>query len=247
MSNNSTLCPQCQNPVSNKDVICLACGTALKNLQGVSRGIEKSKEPRVIFGISASPLRKVFSFLFALLIFCVSAVFAWTYFKNFSGFYRVTDFLLMQGRFDLCAKVYSGMERFALSPNVEAVQFYKEQLQKEVSLGSKNKDKQPLTMRIVDYAMDRSELRLKLSLRNKTFSNFWIHNRCFYLKNQKGIFLAHFPNDSKKIALIPLKSEKSVTVNLMFSGRELSKTGESFDGKIVFNDGKRYATSDLSQ
>ncbi len=233
--NASGFCPKCQNPVLKKDVICLACGTSLKNLQGGSHHIEKREDQKPV----KQKIKKIFSFLFALLIFCASLIFAWVYLKDFSKFYLVTDALLMRGHWGLCENIYSGLERLALSANVEEVKFYRQQLQKETALHSKNKT---LEMHIVDYYVDPLGLHLKLSVTNKTSFSILIHNRCFYLKIQKSIFPAYFATDTENIGHFKLRPQKTITGGLLFN----KAAGTSFNGKIVFNDGKKYAIIPIS-
>ncbi len=253
MSNVAPLCPKCQSPVQEKDVICLKCGTSLKSLQGRSRSFKNPAAPQkntIPVNVPGTPqslsvLKNLILFLFAFFIFSATAGFAWAYFKNFSALFNISDTLLRQNRLSLCEKFYSGLESLALSENVEEVKFYKQQLQKEKESASDPKDA-AVGMRVVDHYVDDMGLHVMLTVKNKTPFQILIHDRCFYLKTEKGLFSAHFPSDRENIGPFKLGSKKSATGGVVFKVLGgLSGDTKNFDGKIVFNDGKKYATSDL--
>jgi hypothetical protein len=240
-------CPKCQNQVQEKDVVCLHCGCNLKKIEKkfttapVSKPKGKESAPK-----PPSPLGSVGTF-FSFLFFGFTIFFAYAYILNFSLLLNLTDSMLIHGYFSLCDKTYTLYEKIALSKDQDKLPFRHQQLKVELALSQKKEFiPTPITMQVLETYQDDDHItHLKILLNNQSLYPFVSANAGFYLKSpSNNIYPALPSSDEENIGPIKIQSWNKITGGISFKGLPELKDGKGlFSGKIIFNDGKRYAVS----
>lgn len=248
-------CPNCNHPLENKtDVVCLQCGARLKGAPAKSFRPKKSSpgpgktvpDGRTHPSKPGSSFIKVFlSRLFSALFLGITLVFAYAYLFDFSLLYRIPESLALRGQTRAAARVLEAYRFMALSRELPGIAFRLKQYRLEIRASGDPPENAliPLRIMIADRFVDADgTAHLKLSVTNATPVAVTLDTRFFYLKDEARLLFPLAATPKRNMGPAVLAPWKTVHGGLRFPAGMLSPASEkSFSGKIVFNNGRKYA------